>query len=409
MPRAGDRDRDRGPRRALTLPFPLTLALRYLRSARRDAYVSFLSLLAGGGITLGVAALILVLSGLSGLQHFLRSDVLARTPHLEIEVPADLPREEIEALREKLLALDGVREVRRLLRGRGWILLDGSVLDVEVVGFEGELPSFFPGATGTAPGFYMGDVIARRWRVDLGETVEIVSPRSTLTPFGPQPRVHQARLQGVFETGQTEDQDSRVALPLELAERLFSARDARLEVRAESLEQALRLVPAVRAALPEGGRLRTWQDLNRGLFFALKLEKMLMFVSVFLIVPVAAMSLITVLALLISSKRAEIGMLQAMGARRETLRRAFLALGGLLGIGGLLLGGTLGVGASYLLDHFELVKPPGDVYFIDHIPFRLELGDLLTVVLATLAFVLGATLWAARRAASAPAVDALRM
>ncbi len=400
----------------MALPLPLLLAVRYLRSSRRDAYVSFLSLLAGGGITLGVAALILILAALSGLQDFLRSDVLARTPHLEVELPPEASGDGgSAALAAALGRVPGVLEARRMVRGRGWLLAGGGVVDVAVVGYEGALPRFFPrdpsaGDDGSPPagGIHLGDGLAARWGIAPGDLVEVVSARPTLTPLGPQPRVHQLRLAGTFATGATEEPQPRVAVPLEVARRLFGERQMRIELTAAGLEAALEVAGRVAAAVPEGSRVLTWRDLNRGLFFALKLEKVVMFASVLLIVLVAALSLVTVLALLISSKRGEIGMLQAMGARPAELRRAFLALGSLLGAIGLVFGAALGVGGALVLDRWRLISPPGDVYYLDYIPFRVEAGDLVAVVVATAVLTALTTVWASRRAAAAGPVAALR-
>ncbi len=402
----------------MKLPLPSLLALRYLRSGRRDAYVSLLSLLATGGITLGVSALILVLSGLSGLQDFLRSDVLSRTPHLEIEVPEGV---DSSTLCDAFKGIIGVVDAQRILRGRGWLLFSGGAISVQVVGFEGQLPRSFPvredsfadssGAESdvdAGAGLYLGDALARRWAVSIGDKVDLVSPRPTLTPFGPQPRAQALPLAGVFRTGRTEDNEQRVAVPLATARRLFGHHGSRIEIKTNSLDTALQVAESVAAVLPAGGRVRTWQELNRALFFALKLEKVLMFIAVFLIVPVAAMSLVTVLALLISSKRGEIGMLQAMGASAGEIRRAFLVLGGLLGTVGLVLGGTLGVGTAWMLDRYQLISPPGDVYFLSHIPFLIEGGDLAAIFLATIILIASSTLFAARRAAALGPVEALR-
>lgn len=401
----------------MALPLPLLLAARYLKSSRRDAYVSLLSLLAGGGIALGVAALILVLAGLAGLQSFLRSDVLARTPHLEVELP---PGADAEATRLRLLQeLPGVEEARILIRGRAWLLVGGGTTDVRVVGYSDALPDFFPPAfpatapTETAKGIYVSELFASRWGLQPdpaggGSKVELVSPRPTLTPMGPKPRWLAQNVVGTFRSGRTEQQEERVAVPLAVAKRLFGSRLQRIEVRAESLESALDLVEPLTALLPEESRVLTWQDLNRGLFFALKLEKRLMFVSVFLIVPVAAMALVTVLGLLLSSKRHEIGMLHAMGAAPTEIRRAFSALGLALAGLGLLVGGTVGVVGAFILDRFRLVKPPGDVYFLDHVPFVVQPSDLAAITVATLFFTFASTHFAARRAAAAGPLEALR-
>ena len=405
------------------LPLPFLLALRYLRSGRRDAYVSFLSVLATGGITLGVAALILVLGGLSGLQDFLRSDVLSRTPHIEVEAPPDSDK---DALCQTLETIEGVVGAQRVLRSRGWLLVAGDAISVRALGYAGSLPRSFQligdtaaaglspegDAAGPAPaagdGIYVGDTLARTWALAVGDLLNVVSPKPTLTPFGPQPRIHQLRIAGIFATGRTEDDEQRIALPLAVAQLLFGAHGSRIEVEATSLEGALAVADRIAATMPAGSQVRTWKELNRALFFALKLEKILMFVAVFLIVPVAAMSLITVLALLISSKRSEIGILQAMGAAPGELRRAFLVLGGLLGSLGLSLGGAFGVSGAWLLDRYELISPPGDIYFLDHIPFLVEVGDLLAIFVATILLIATSTLYAARRAAALGPVEALR-
>ena len=413
----GSRPRRRTPGWAMSLPLPLLLAARYLKSSRRDAYVSLLSLLACGGIALGVAALVLVLAGLAGLQSFLRSDVLARTPHLEVELP---PGTDAEAVRLSLIQqVPDLEEARILIRGRAWLLIGGGTTDVRVVGYTDEVPSFFPLSEGAAfeaasseedldkEGIYVSETFFQRWGLRQGSKVELVSPRPTLTPMGPRPRWLAQTVVGTFVPGRTEQQEERVAVPLKVAKRLFGSRLQRIELKAEDLESALDLVAPVTALLPEGSRVLTWQDLNRGLFFALKLEKRLMFVSVFLIVPVAAMALITVLGLLLSAKRQEIGMLHALGAGPTEIRRAFAALGMTLAMSGLLAGGTLGMLGAWALDHFKLIAPPGDVYFLDHVPFVIQVSDLAAVTVATLAFTAASTFYAARRAAAAGPLEAL--
>jgi len=392
----------------MRLPFPAILALRYLRSARRDAYVSFLSLLAAGGIMVGTTALILVLAALNGLQDFLRTDVLKRTPHLEIALPSEA---EAPAVLERLRSESGVVEARQLRRGRGWLTIGGRIVNVELVGFEGTLPRFFAGARGggeIGEGIWVGDTLALSWGLEPGELVDVVSPRPTLTPIGPQPRIHRLGLAGTFRTGRTERDTPRVALPLATAERLLGPEPRLVEVTTRGLDEALALAPRLAPLLPEGSRVATWKDLNRGLFFALELEKVLMFVSVFLIVPIAAMALVTVLVLLVASKRAEIGILRTCGATPRDLRSAFLLLGTILAGSGLVLGGVLGIGGAHLFDRYRLLRPPGDVFFLDHVPFEVAGGDLLAIFGATAVLALFSAVWAARRAAALEPVEALR-
>ena len=386
------------------LPFPALLALRYLRSTRRDAFISFLSAVAAGGIALGVAALVLALAALSGFQQALRDEILARTPHLEVELP---PRADPDAARATALAVPGVRGAQVVVRGRGWLVADGKAQAAELVGFAGPVPRSFPGAAGGEPGLYLSETLVRRWSLAAGDPVQVVSPRPTLTPFGPQPRTRTLPLAGAFASGRSAAQE-RAALPLAVAASLLAGGEARLELETDDLAAAVTLRPRVAAAVPAGSRVRTWQEINRPLFFALRLEKAVMFVAIFLIVLVAALALVADLALVIASKRAEIGMLGAMGAAPGDLRHAFLLLGGLLATIGTALGALVGVGGAWLLDRYRLLALPERVYFLDYVPFLVRPEDLTAVVALTLALALACSLYAAQRAAGLRPVEALK-
>ncbi|MEE8137632.1 MAG: FtsX-like permease family protein [Thermoanaerobaculia bacterium] len=386
------------------LPFPLHVALRYLRSTRRDAFIRFLSAVTGAGITLGVAALVLALAALSGFQEALKGEILARTPEIEVELP---PEAEAAALRDRLQGLPEIDSVQLLIRGRGWLLAGGRARPAELVGYAGDLPALFPGASGREPGVYLGDRVATAWGLGPGDVLEVLSTRPTLTPWGPQPRVRRLTLTGTFSTGRTEQQE-RLALPLEEAEALLGEGDRRLLLTIGDLDEALELAPGLSRWLPEGSVVRTWSDLNRALLFALRLEKGLMFVAVFLIVVVAAMSLVSDLTLILASKQAEVGMLGAMGADPASLERVFLWLGGLLVGLGTALGVTVGVAGAWLLDRYRLFSLPEEVYFLDYVPFLVRAVDVLAILAATTLLTFWGTLYAARRAAALEPVEALR-
>lgn len=389
------------------LPFPLLIALRYARSTRRDAFVSFLSGVAVGGISLGVAALILSLAALSGLQEALQSEILARTPQIEVELP---PGADAEAARRAAVGVPGVLSAEPLLRGQGWLLYGGAARPVELVGFRERVPPFFPGAAGSPEGLYVASALAEAWALLPGDRLEILSARPTLTPLGPRPRIRSLPLAGTFETGRTEEGErlSRVALPYHVAESLLDPSRRRLVVTTVGLERALTVAPRIAAALPPGSTVRTWREINRPLFFALRLEKLTLFVGVFLIVVVAALALVADLALIVVSKQAEIGMLEAMGATPESLRRAFLTLGALLAGVAMALGGGIGAGGAWVLGHFRLVPVPGQVFFIDHLPFVVRGTDVALVLSLTLAVALICSFVAARRAAALSPVEAIR-
>ena len=387
---------------------PLLVARRYLRSTRRDAFISFLTLTAAGGLALGVAALILALAMLTGFQGALTAEILARTPEIEIRLAPGADRDQALSTRARIATEAEVRSAQLVTHGQGWILAEGRVRAVEIVGFEGELPISFPDPTPSRrPGLYLGDRLAEAWSVDNGQTIEIASSRPTLTPLGPQPRVRRLPVEGRFGSGRTELTE-RVALPLEQAAALLGERRYRLHVTTGDLTTALTLARRLEGLLPAGSEIWTWQRLNRGLFFALKLEKTITFIAVFLIVAVAALALVSDLTLIITSKRREVGILGAMGADPAALRRIFTLLGGLLAGIGVAAGGAAGISLATVLDRYRLLRIPGDVYFLDYVPFQVRPLDLGVVLVATIVVaVLGAG-YAARRAAALHPVEALR-
>jgi lipoprotein-releasing system permease protein len=387
------------------LPFPALIALRYLRSTRRDAFASFLSVVAAGGLALGVMAMVLSLAVISGFQSALRAELLGRTPQIEVELP---PGSDAAAAQAAALRVAGVVSAQIQVRGGGWVVDRGKVQAVELVGFDGRVPRTFPGAEGRLEGLYIPTTLAARWGLKAGDVLEVVSPRPTLTPLGPQPRLRSVPLAGLYTGARTQEEKEPVALPRPLAESLLGTADRRLDVEAAGLDAALVTAARLPAVLPPGSKVRTWKDLNRPLLFALRLEKLVMFVAVSLIVLVASLALVADLALIISSKRPEIGMLGTLGATPAALRQAFVLLGALVAGSGVLVGTALGVGGAWVMDHYRLLKVPGRVYFLDYVPFLVQPGDLAVVLVMTFALALASSLYAAQRAAALDPVEALR-
>lgn len=422
-----------GPSKLLLrdLPLPVTLALRYVRSTRRDAFASFLSAVAAGGIALGVTALVLSLAVISGFQEALRGELLGRTPQVLVDLPPGLGLAAAQAAREAVRRLPGVTGAQLQVRGSGWVVEQGKAHAVELVGFEGRVPRSFPGAAGRPEGLYVPASLAARWGLVPGRPLSLLSPRPTLTPLGPQPRLRTLPLAGTYRSGRTQEDRERVALPRAVAETLLGGAERQIEVAAADLDAALQVAARLGrrgrasgaaasgglagagasgglAPLPPGSEVRTWQELNRPLLFALRLEKVMMFVAVSLIVLVASLALVADLALIISSKRPEVGMLATMGASPAALRQAFVLLGGLVAGSGIALGTVIGVGGAMVLDRYRLVPVPGRVYFLDYVPFLVKPLDLALVLVLTLALALASALYAAQRAATLDPIDALR-
>src|SRR4029077_1636927 len=244
------------------LPFPALIALRYLRSTRRDAFASFLSLVAAGRLARGVMAMLLSLAVISGFQSALRAELLGRTPQIEVDLP---PGADAEAARQAALRGPGVVSAQIQVRGGGWVVDRGKVQPVELVGFDGRVPRTFPGAAGRAEGLYVPATLAARWGLKAGDVLEVVSPRPTLTPLGAQPRLRSISLTGTYEGARTHEEKEPVALPRTLAESLLGTADRRLDVEAAGLDAALATAARLPAVLPTASKVLTWRDLNRPL------------------------------------------------------------------------------------------------------------------------------------------------
>ncbi len=383
------------------LPAPWIVALRYFRSSRRDASVRLLTSLTGGGIALGVASLVLAVAALSGFQSHTLEDVLSRTPALQISgQPSDWSE-----IRRTVEGHVGPLAVQRLVVGRGWIADHGLLQSVEFIAYERNLPLWFPGSSGSE-GLRVPSSLAARWNLQVGERVEVVSPRPQLSPVGPIPRNRFMEVRGQWDPGRTTDLLDRVAVPISQMKGLLWESDVRLDLTVADPQQVAEELVRI---LPPEVRVDTARDLQAPLFFALALEKILMFTAVFLIVLVASQTLVSSVTLIVTSKTREIGMLGTLGMTPDAIRRVFLVLGGLLAVGGVAVGGAVGCTGAWMLDHFEVLRLPPNVYVVDYVPFSLRLAtDLPLILFATLGLTLLAARTTGQRASRLQPVEAMR-
>ena len=359
------------------------------------------------GVSIGVAALVLAVSALSGFQATLLDEVLSRGPLLQVSLGEE---HNADAWLAEISNLDGVSSTQVVHSASGWLMKDGRVVASDFVAFGRAVPSWFPGAGGGEPtGVYVSEVLRLRMGLGRGEPIRVVSPRPTLTPFARQmPRARRFDIAGTFDAGRSQEHDSRVAIPLAAARSLFWLGRPQIDVEV-AVERVDEVAEALATMLPESVEISTYRDLNRALFFALRLEKVLMFAGVFLIVAVAAQTLVSSLALLVASKQREIGVLGTIGLRPADLANAVVGVGLVLTGLGALIGGTCGALAAFLLDRFEVVRLPADVYIVDAVPFLLRpFEDLSVIFVSTLALAWVAARATGRRVAALRPAEAIR-
>lgn len=400
-------------RRRLEAEF--AVAWRYLRSVRDDTLIRQLSKITVGGLGLGVAALVLALSALSGFQEHLLADVLSRSPELLVEAPSGSGRDWAGRLEAELSSLDGVAHVQQIRRGRGWLRWRSQPRPVEIVAYEKRPPRWLQlegKEKASTDGVLLPDGMAARWGIGLGDVVELVSPVRTQTPIGLQPKSRRLPVTGFLAGSRVEEIiEQRVALPVQREGLLLGPRSPLVDVELrpgsdpQAVAERVRGLVLVREAEAE---VTTWRERHRSLLFVLRLEKFAVFASVTLIVLVASFALVSALSLVLSNKKSELGLLSAMGLSRRRLRRLFLMLGALFAALGAGSGLGLGVALAWVLDRFRLLRLPGDVYVVDHVPFAIQPSEVLLVAAATVLVTLIAALFGARSAANWTPVEALR-
>ena len=387
------------------------VALRYFRSTRADAHIRVLSSLTAGGLAVGTAALVLALAALSGFQNHLLRDLAQHTPALQVELGGrvDSATGSAASIVDRVTATQGVLTAQELLYARGWLVDRRGVVAVEVVGYEKAPPAWIPVEAAAAPGLIVPLQVALRMGLTVGGSARVASPRSSLTPVGPRPRVRTLPVAAIYDAERAGYEDLPVLLPLEQAAALFAGGDRRLDLTLAPAADPEEVAADLRAAIaPTEGSVATWRQANRALLFVLRLEKGLVFSAVALIVAVAAFALLASLSLVLSSKRSEVGVLAAMGVPPARLRGIFLTLGVLLSVGGAGVGVLIGAGVALFLDSFRVLSLPSDVYIVDYVPFLVREEDLFVVAFSTILFTGAASLLSARKASRLDPVEAMR-
>lgn len=350
------------------------------------------------GLVLGVGALVVALALLSGFQHHIRGRLSEESPHLTVFPRGRASFVAAEGVGARLAALPGAVSVRPVVRGRAWVGVRGRSLPLEVVGRE------------DVRGLRLDSVAARSLEAWAGDEVTVVSSRTRLSPLGPVPVVFATTIAGV-EAPPAGRRVPEAVLPLDEARRLFGLGPGDAsgwEIRLAEPSAAATAESWVKFALGEGARTVTWEQANRSLVLALRLERVVLFAAVFLIVVVAGLNLAATAAVLAATRSRDAAILAVMGASPGQVAAVFLAAGALVGATGTVAGVGLGWIASILLDRSGAIPLPARLYTMDHVPFRLETADLLVVAILSILWSVVASAGPARTAARADVAEALR-
>lgn len=407
------------------------IAMRYLRGQRGTRRAALQTVVAIGGIAVGVTALIVVLGLMNGLRDDLRDRILTASPHLRVlTFGDDLRMEGWQGAAELIRTVDGVvavapevvtgtmaqnmarhvelAKVAGLEPGEGTSIVTG----VDQVMVQGEFRVVQPDAEIDA-GVVVGFRLAKLLNVRPGDRLRLVAPASaqvsrvtgTVTPVW-----WVVEVTGIFETGMYIYDAEFLMMDRTSAQRfagLDSAVSA-LAVRVSDPWAAPGVAARIDSLLGYPYWSETWQEQNASLFAALNLEKLAMGLVIFFIMIVAAFNIVGTLTMVVAFKTREIGILLAMGLSGRGIGRIFLAQGAIVGLVGTILGLLLGLTISIIVDRGGLVQIDPSIYFIEHLPIRTEPLDVLIVVVAAIGLAVAATIHPARQAAALEPVEAIR-
>jgi lipoprotein-releasing system permease protein len=405
------------------VPFELFIALRYLLARRQQASISRVSLFSTIGVAVGVMALVVALALMTGLQGELRNRILGSTAHVYVWKTTSLAEYDVEVAR--LGSVPGVAGAGPAIVGKAIVssdrgdafitlkgvdpALEGRVTDIERTLTQGSFAGLAPASDEDRAGILLGIDLARQLGVGVGDEINLLPPSGTLSPIGLIPRNRRVRVAGVYQLGLYEYDSAYGVVALDFAKRLFS-KDAPdlIQLRVDDIWQAQAIARSIPERFGTEYVAQDWSELNRSLFSALWLEKMAISITIGLIVMVGALNIISSLVLLVRQKSRDIAILKTMGTSSRRVMGIFMMQGLVIGVVGTAVGGLLGLSLCWVLDTYELIQIPMDVYQVSHVPFVVEPLDFAVVVAATIAICFLATIYPSRQASRLDPVQALR-
>ena len=409
--------------------FELFVGLRYLRIKQKNSFVSFISLVSIIGITLGVSALITVLSVMNGFQEEIRKKIIGVTSHMQITSTSSSVNN-WQNIANIVQSNKHVLAIAPYVDGQALISYENNVSGVMVRGIDTTLEKNvesiqnqiiygrYSSLDAKEFNVILGYELARTLGVFVGDQITLITPNGQITPGGLIPRFKRFTVTAIFNTHMYEYDSSLILISLTNAQKLFKlgkdVSGVRLKVDDVMITQTIK--EDLINKMPDNIIITDWIDQHKNYFAAVKLEKKMMFIILTLIIAVAAFNLVSTLVMTVNDKRSDIAILRTMGATKSSIMKIFILQGGISGIIGTSLGAVIGVVLSINVGHivhgleslFGMKLINGDVYLLDYLPSKIIPRDVIEIVIVSILLSIIATIYPSRNAAKTNPAEALR-
>ena len=420
------------------MAFEIFVSLRHLKAKREQKFISLNTWISIGGVALGVMALIVVIAVMSGFGKDLRDKILGTNSHIVVTNITQSGMDNFEFVLKKVMEVKGVEAAGPFILNQVMLTFgDNSsgvvirgvdpnrgamVSDLEKNMVRGEIAVLRKNKNVTSGPYrekiILGKELAHKLGVQMDDTVSMVAPASHLTPMGLVPKIKLYKVVGLFESGMFEYDSSLAFVSIQSAQKFFSMNEkvSGIEIRVDDIDHADKIAESLQERLGFPYYARDWMRMNKNLFSALRLEKIVMFIILILIILVAAFNIVSTLFMVVMEKTKEIAILKSMGASRSSIMKIFSFQGLIIGVTGTLIGCIGGLAivpnlndiVGFIENLFGITAFPSDVYYLDKLPSEIQYLDSFLIVVFSIAICFLASLYPAWRASRMDAVDGLR-